>query len=501
MTATQKAAARSVLGGRGTVRRNVLANAVGGVFTMLGQLAAVPLGLAAVGVPAYGAWSIVVAVVQYAALFDFGIPSATLLHVARRHAARAPSRGTVFRAALAAMTATGLLVGSATGAIVAVLLPGLLLPLGASGPTSALLPAACGVTVFLALLGRHFQSVNQGSQRYDVERTHQVLSMILRLAGLVAIWRLQGGIAGLACVELFAVVGPGLFSLVRVRRSAPSYTLLGPGRDLITARALLAFGLPWFWTTATIQAVAVLPAAIVGLTLGPRASAAMAAATRITLGARQVLGWIFEPIGAAASADRANAFSRIVPVTRLLLAASAALVVPSVVLAPAFMAWWIRDGGTAGDAALFFIASGIAILVTVPHGPFAVLQAARGIPSYYLVETVVWGAATLGGLCLLAPLGVWGVVTAIVVPAALVEVSYVRRMLLVTHGGAVLARLLGQFAVLIAPGTVLAVLVEVALGSTHLPASTTLALAGATYVAVTGAMALGLRRSALLGGR
>jgi O-antigen/teichoic acid export membrane protein len=480
---------------RRSLRYNIVANVLGGGVNMVGQLVALPLALIIAGPQAYGVWVALFAIVQLSALFDLGLAPALIRRVAELSARENEEER------LRAVTATSFLTNGAlslaAGTITA--LAALAISVGASegavsGSDSA---ALAGIAVAAAVLGvifRQFEAVIRGIQRFDVERLHQTIAILGRIAALGVLLVADGGIVAVALVEAFTFLLSPLLSGIRMRRFAPFFSWSPRRYDRREARALLRFGVSWFSLASATQLAAFLPTFLAALLAGPSSATAVGAGLRVAQALRQTMAWLLDPLlPNLMTLDGGRRERLTVRGTLALAILGAAVIVPLILEAPALMQLWLGERAPWAQAASYFQAFGLAALLTVVHLTVAVVVQAQNRPAYFAVATWVSASGTLALLAaafLVAPeLGPASIVAVAIVSEALFLIRVVTAI-----PGPVFRLVLKEVAV-----AALAALVAIGVWALARPLLQVaplvdVALAGVIYVAAFAGAYLGLRR-------
>lgn len=367
------------------LKRNIVANASGGVMMMLGQLAAFSLGLYATGDIVYAQWLAIFSIAVFGSTFDFGIAAATVRGIARRQSVRSNALNTFLSASLLLTVVDALLISAAS----------LLISFWLSNNSSFIfvtdyfwMPAA---TVAIALFGRHFQSINQGNHRYDIERLHQVLSMIIRLLILVGALFGDWGLIGVAVADCLGMMLPGIFSSLRIKKTFPQYRFLVLKNPAHRMKEILKFGLPWFSVGMSVQATSALPPVLLGLFGVPYLVLAVSAALKLSQALKTLMGWVLEPLmPALAAVNKAEANNLVFKTSTSLSYFGLLIIAPSTALMLPFTQIWLRDSGIAFSTAMIYLAFAFALYISIPRLGASVLVISEGRPGFFIWESLAF---------------------------------------------------------------------------------------------------------------
>ena len=252
--------------------KNAVANWVAFLFVAIVSFFLSPFVVHHLGGTAYGVWSLLVALVGYLGLLDFGVRGAVTRYVSHHHAIEEDEKcSSIVSAALLLFGILGML---------AILLSGgfaYLSPFIFNIPASLVADARIvlllgGLTVATTLIGAVFAGVVTGLQRFDVSSGVEILVTAIRTVAVVL--ALQGGygLVMLGVIHLVASVLYGAAAWITVRRIYPelrfrSNTALMPHiKTIVSFSAFLSlihvFGLFIYYSNALVIA-AFLPIAAV----------------------------------------------------------------------------------------------------------------------------------------------------------------------------------------------------------------------------------------------
>ena len=414
---------------RPPLRRNVIVNVVGGSVSMLGQIALFPLAVASAGVQDYGVWLAIFGLVTFLSQLDGGLGTALIRNSARARATNDPS-------------ALGRLAGGTNLAYIglAVVMALVALPLAlhiasATEPSRgspALLATIGSVALAIAVVTRRAQALTMGSQRFDVERVHLLLGLLVRAIGLVATYVLDWGLVGVAASEALSLAIPGVLSALRLRTNVPDVAAeYGPAavREVISA-------LPFSLTAgalAGLQAAAIhLPVTLIGLVGGPGLATLYAAPQRAQQAVRQVLSWATYPLlpSWATTSSPPHHVDEAARTSRAALPFgffAAAAVAPLLVFSHEILTVWV--GPRFVPARWVLAALALTVLIQGVHGLGLIMSLARGRGGALLPAAAVSTAATLIGVAIAARHSLTAIAIATLLVCVLTEPIFVRALL------------------------------------------------------------------------
>lgn len=206
--------------GRGLMR-NALANwgaflYVAGVSFFLS-----PFIVSHLGATAYGVWSLLVALVGYLGLLDFGVRGAVTRYVAHHHAVSdAPAASAIASAALVLFGAFGVLAIVIAG-ITAWFAPHLFHIPAELESRASLVILVGGCTVATTLVASVYGGIITGLQRFDVSSGVEIAITTARTIGVIVVLQTDHGLLGIALVHLGAAMLYGMLMWRATRRYYP----------------------------------------------------------------------------------------------------------------------------------------------------------------------------------------------------------------------------------------------------------------------------------------
>jgi len=200
------------------IAKNIAANWVAFLYVAIVGFFLSPFIVNRLGTNAYGVWSLLVAVVGYLGLLDFGVRGAVTRYVAHHHASGDDGGSSAIVSA--ALVLFGLL------GIVAIVLAGALafmaprffnIPGELLADTRVVLCLG-GLTVAVTLLGAVFGGVVTGLERFDVNSGIEIVMTTIRAAAVVMALKAGYGLVALGCIHLTISALQGVVAWTAARR-------------------------------------------------------------------------------------------------------------------------------------------------------------------------------------------------------------------------------------------------------------------------------------------
>lgn len=252
--------------------RNALSNWAAFVVVALVGFFLSPFIVNKLGGASYGVWSLLVSLVGYLGLLDFGVRGAVTRFVARHHAERDDAKSSaIVSAAVVLFGGLGILAVFIAGGV-AIAAPRLFnIPTELIGAARDALWIG-GVTIAITLIGSVYAGVVTGLERFDVSSATEIAVTILRTVAIVLALDAGHGILALAWIHLLFAALHGAIAWCVVRRIYPALRVrigrhIKPQfRTILSFSAFLSlihvFGLVIYYSNALIIA-AFLPIAAV----------------------------------------------------------------------------------------------------------------------------------------------------------------------------------------------------------------------------------------------
>lgn len=413
--------------------RNAVANWIAFLFVAIVSFFLSPFVVQHLGGTAYGLWSLLVALVGYLGLLDFGVRGAITRYVAHYHAV-SDNEGS------SSIVSAGLVLFGFLGTL-AILLSGVfayLSPFLFSIPESMVQDARLvlvlgGLTVATTLIGAVFAGVVTGLERFDISSGVEIVVTTIRTIAVVVALKAGHGLVMLGCIHLGASVLYGLGAWITVKRVYPALRLSFHGplnphiRTIVSFSAFLSlihvFGMVIYYSNALIIA-AFLPIAAVTF---------FAIAGNLIDYAGKVAGALSKMmtprVSALTSSGRTDVGAEVAGAARIATLATAPIAATFWLRGESFVNLWMGSeyGPVSGE-----ILRVLALTV--------LLGGARSIASASIIgankhRTLVPGLAIEAALnialciALVGPLGVVGVAIGALVPNVLISVFFIPRYL------------------------------------------------------------------------
>lgn len=256
------------------IARNALANWTAFLYVAIVSFYLSPFIVRHLGATAYGVWSLLVALVGYLGLLDFGVRGAVTQFVARHHAVGDTKSSSAIGSAAIVLFGCAGLVAIAIAVIVAMYahvlfnIPPELIDI------SKRVLVISGFTVASTLMGAVFGGIVTGLQRFDVSAGIEILITTVRTIGVIVALEDGHGLPALAYVHLATSLAYGVLAWLAVRHLYPGFRInfrqpmIAPIRTILSFSAFLSvihvLGMLIYYTDAVVIAV-VLPISAVAV--------------------------------------------------------------------------------------------------------------------------------------------------------------------------------------------------------------------------------------------
>ena len=474
-----------VFGAAGSERRVL---ATGGAWNLAvfaaGAVAAFalrPFVVAHLGDALFGAWSVVASLTGYLGFADLGVRPAVVHHIARHDARGAIDEvNATVNTAFLVFALCGVAV-LALGVAAAPLLPRLLPTLPADTvPAARLAMVLCALDVALALPLNAFSAVLVGKQRFAALSKTNLVVLVAKTAAVVAVLSAGLGIVALAVINLAgSVLEMGVKSALAFR-AEPRLVFRPSLARKDRAKELLAYGLMAVLVSLSLLLVWQTDALVVGALVSVQAVTWFSNGASLPAYARQAAlaaGRVLEPAAGSlmGRADDAG-------VRRLLATGSSTmlrLVLPAlaylVAVGDGFLARWLGASFRPVSTDVLTI---LAIGVAAPIGsyPFTAVMYGTNRMRPLAVVSLIEGCANLAlSLALARPWGVVGVAIGTAVPAVVVHLLVLPRVVGRAYGIRATPFLLRTWAAPLAAAAVTVVLLRAATPAAGTPSWSVLA--------------------------
>ena len=483
-----------VFGTAGSERRVL---ATGGAWNLLvfaaGAVAAFalrPFVVAHLGDALFGAWSVVASLTGYLGFADLGVRPAVVHYIARHDAQGSIGEvnATVNTAfvVFAACGAVVLLLGAAAAPLLPVLFP--TLPADAV-PAARTAMVLCALDVALALPLNAFSAVLVGKQRFAALSKTNLVVLVVKTAAVVAALSAGMGIVALAVINLAgSVLEMGVKSALAFR-AEPRLVFRPSLARKDRAKELLAYGLLAVLVSLSLLLVWQTDAVVIGALISVQAVTWFSNGAALPAYARQAAlaaGRVLEPASGALLGRGDDAGVR-----RLLATGSSTmlrLVLPAlaflVAVGDGFLARWLGASHRPVSSEVLTI---LAIGVAAPIGsyPFtAVMYGTNRMRPLAVVSLLEGGANLALTLALANPLGVVGVAIGTAVPAVVVHLLVLPRVVGKAYGIRAAPFLLRTWAAPLAAAAATVVVLRFAAPAAGTPSWGALALLAGAALAV-----------------
>jgi O-antigen/teichoic acid export membrane protein len=225
------------------IARNVAANWIALVFVSAVAFFLSPFVVRHLGTNAYGVWSLLVSVVGYLGLLDFGVRGAVTRYVARHHAV-GDNEGS------SSIVSAGMVLFGLLG-VLAILLSvavAFLLPTFFNIPEPLIIDSKIvlilgGLTVAVTLISAVFGGVVTGLERFDISSGVEIVVTTIRTVAIVLALQEGYGLVALAYIHLAASVLYGAAAWVMAKKLYPDLRLRFRIPLLPHIRTILSFSM------------------------------------------------------------------------------------------------------------------------------------------------------------------------------------------------------------------------------------------------------------------
>lgn len=207
------------------IARNAAANWLAFIFVAAVSFFLSPIIVRSLGNSAYGVWSLLVSVVGYLGLLDFGVRGAVTRYVAHHHAV-GDSEGSslIVSAGMVLFVFLGFVAILLSG-VVAYFMPVLFNVPEALVGDSQLVLVVGGLTVAATLVGAVFGGIVTGLERFDVSSGTEIVVTAIRSVAIVFALNAGYGLVALGCIHLASSVLYGVAARIAVHRLYPELKL------------------------------------------------------------------------------------------------------------------------------------------------------------------------------------------------------------------------------------------------------------------------------------
>lgn len=421
--------ARSLTGSN--AGRGISLSAAAGIASMIAGIILLPLVITTVGAGAYGIWLFLLAIATFLFHLDLGMGTAVVHFLSRaRSGDRSISASQIGSTAHAWAILPALVALAVFAGVALVYLPGSAVS-ELLNPGEQLGLGLCGVALIVSVLARPLGSVLIGAGYLHLERRHQIVGVIIRVAGTVAACLLSTSVLWVAVAETAALIAPTACSayVVFSRR----LLLLRPSLvSILVLRRMLRYSLGSFSVSVIGAAVLQAGTVIIGIAGPPSAVTYFNAAFRLYSSVRQIISWLTDPFRTVLSRlyvqQQERAGTVLYDLLFVTLTASCVGGLSLIITAPALVEIWLGGEVPVDQVAFTTSILLVGLLLNAVHIPLIPAADAAGRPGVFLPHQTIWLASYAVLSLVLYPVwGIVGVAVALTAPLAVLEVAYLLR--------------------------------------------------------------------------
>ncbi|MEX5258460.1 lipopolysaccharide biosynthesis protein [Kocuria arenosa] len=356
---------------------NILWNYVSGLTSVFGLLLLYPLAIHVVGSESYGLWVLAIGGIQLLTMSDFGLGTGIVRSLTEIEETELVTRRRFVTTAVQVFFVLAVLLSALYVLLFPVYLRQLDIP-AADKPAVVPMVILAGVTLFVSVLGRAFNSILWAEDRPDIERKAAVVAILLRGLGYGVLLPLDGGLLEIVLVECFSLMVPPIVCAVAVRRRYAWQTWAHGawaehGKPLLRMSSVLSIG------SLSQLGVYQLPLFIVGPTLGLHAATAFGALMRVYQSCRLVVSWSALPFTYPLKRAERREFARqIKSCLNLTLNVGLLMMVPLIALPGELLELWVGPEFVFAATALGVVSLGV--LAEAVAQPADLVLTLRGNP-------------------------------------------------------------------------------------------------------------------------
>jgi O-antigen/teichoic acid export membrane protein len=264
------------------VLRGTLSNYLGQFVTLVVGFVLTPFIIHAVGAAQYGLWVLVLSVVAYGTLFDFGIWGTVIKYVAE-HRARAETEAAhrLVATALTLHTLLGLIV-IALSVLLAPVFPRLFNVAPADYETATALVLVAGLSIGVSIPSTTSVAVLRGLHRFDLANVISAAGTLLNGVAVVLVLLAGGGVVAMVAAGIPVTLLMQVPAVWLVYRVAPELKFGWRGAQRRLVRRVISFGSPLFVMQAAGRLQNKTDEIVIGATLTVTAIAPYSVARRLS---------------------------------------------------------------------------------------------------------------------------------------------------------------------------------------------------------------------------
>ncbi|QDG89412.1 lipopolysaccharide biosynthesis protein [Pseudarthrobacter sp. NIBRBAC000502770] len=411
---------------RGNTAKGISFSAFAGIASLVAGVVLLPLVLSAVGAAAYGTWLFLLAVASFLFFLDLGVGTAIVHFLSRSRSGDETTDPNRVTSTGLAWAAGACLLALSVFAAVAINYANEARQSVSDTEFSVMVLAGIGILATMAI--RPMSSVLFGSGFLHVERTYQVVGVLVRVLGTLAACWLNGGIIGVVLAEAVALMVPPIIATFRVRRLQLVHM---HWNKVSTAelKRMMAYSLGAFSVSMVGASILQFGTVIIGVIGNADQVAYFNAAFRIYASVRQVIGWLTDPFRSVLSRLYVRDLSKAnVVLYDLLFVAFAASTIGCLLLLvtlPVVLEVWLAGSVPTTEVATAASALLAGLVLNALHIPLIPASDAAGSPGAFLTHQVMWLVSYAGFALILFPAcGITGVALAMTIPLPVLEFAY-----------------------------------------------------------------------------
>lgn len=403
-----------------------------GVLSLLANLCLIPLIIGTVGAGPYGIWLVLTTLATYLYQADLGMGTGVVRFVAldRDSADSFPRITRIVSSSFAWMFAAGVVATPVIWFVGGALVNHASSDSGvADSDIEALRVLACLLILCLGL--RVFPSVLQGLGFWALERTFQMVGLLVRVLGVVLVALTSGSIVHLAIVEVAALLSPSILSTLRAI-SLRQFRLAISSVSAAEIRTLLSFSSKSFAMGATGAAIIQAGVIVAGIVTSPSLVAYYNAILRAYMAVRQLLTWVIDPFLPVLTRQFAHRVEdSSLTVLRLMFVGLFAGAVGSIglaIAAPLIVPAWLPGSGISATLVIALQVLLVGMVFNSGHIAANSAASAVGRPGLFLGLHFLWLVLSIALSFVLGErFGLLGISLGNAIPIIALEVFYVRR--------------------------------------------------------------------------
>lgn len=411
------------------IARNLAANWLAFLFVAGVSFFLSPIIVRSLGNSAYGVWSLLVSVVGYLGLLDFGVRGAVTRYVAHHHAVGDnEGSSSIVSAGMALFLFLGVVAILLSG-VVAYFLPVLFNIPESLVSDSRIVLVLGGLTVAATLVGAVFGGIVTGLERFDISSGIEIVVTAIRSVAIVLALKEGYGVAALGWIYLASSVLSGVAARVAVRRLYPELRLRLHADLRPHIRTIFSYSM--FLSVIHVMGILVYysDALVIAAFLPVSAVTFYAIAGNLCDYAYKVAGALSKMmtprVSALSSLGSGNLTDEIVNTARIATLATASIAAIFWFRGETFINLWMgADYGPASGEILRVLA----FVVWLGGARFVASSSIMGVNKHrMLIPALVFEAMTNLALsiALVGPLGIRGVAIGTLIPSMLVSLLYI----------------------------------------------------------------------------